>query len=162
VSQAFIDLSRAEFALFHRRAAKALAQLTDEDVNWRPNDDSNSIANLVVHMAGGTKQRFLTGILGEPDTRDRDAEFNLRATMSKEQVLALWDESMGMIDRVLAGLAPERLTETQQVREHTHTHQQVILRQMAHIGEHVGQILYIAKLRMGGGFAHVSIPHRRA
>ncbi|MFZ5825492.1 MAG: DUF1572 family protein [Bacillota bacterium] len=156
-----IAMHRDKLRELHRRAAEAIHQLDDADVNWRPNEESNAIANLVIHLAGNLKQRLTAGIAGAPDTRDRDAEFNERTPLTRDQVLALWQSAVDEADGVLAALSPDRLDEPQQIRNRTVTVLDVLFTVATHMAEHVGQILYIAKLRRGSEYQVVSIPHAK-
>lgn len=159
--QTLIQMQRQKLDDLRRRAAEALGQLDDEDVNWRPNEESNSIVNLVVHMAGNIGQRFTAGIGGAPDVRDRDAEFNTRERFTRSRVLALLNEAFGAADKILAGLTPERLDAPQQMRDRQVTVQDVLFGACTHLSEHVGQILYIAKLRLGPAYRVLSVPHKK-
>lgn len=154
-----IEMHRSKLRELHRRAAEAIGQLDDADVNWRPNEESNAIANLVIHLAGNLKQRLTAGIAGAPDTRDRDGEFNERTPLTRDQALAMWESSIAEADAILASLPPHRLDEPQQIRNRTVTVLDVLFTLATHMAEHVGQILYIAKLRRGSDYRVVSIPH---
>lgn len=157
-----LELYREKMRDLLRRSVEALDQLTDADVNWRPNEESNSIANLVVHMAGNLQQRLASGIGGAPDSRNRDAEFNDRELHTREQLTAILHASFGMADRVISQLTPDRLAEPQWIRNRQVTVLEVLLTVVTHMSEHIGQILYIAKLRLGPGYKVLSIPHRKA
>lgn len=158
---AYVERCRQKLRDLRRRAALAIGRLTDEDVNWRPNEESNSIANLVVHMAGNLHQRLESGIGGAPDQRDRDSEFNSRAPVSRDQVLEILNQSFFKADEILAAVTEERLSEPQRIRDREVTVADVLFTVATHLSEHVGQILYIAKLRLGAGFGNLSIPHKR-
>jgi len=86
----FIQINRTKLENYHQRALAAIAQIDDQDLNWRPNEDSNSIANIVLHMQGNLVQRFLTNLKGETDVRNRDREFNARDFYSKDEVIHLY------------------------------------------------------------------------
>ena len=161
VGHSLIEMHRKKLDDLRKRAAEAIAQLGDDDVNWRPNEESNSIANLVVHMAGNIGQRLTAGIGGAPDVRDRDAEFNTRERVTRGRVLGLLNESFGAADKILAGLTPERLNDSQQVRDRQVTLLEVMFGMPTHLSEHVGQILYIAKLRLGPAYRVLSVPHKK-
>jgi hypothetical protein len=62
-----------------------LEQLSLDDVNWRPNSYSNSIANLVLHIDGYIKERIENGILHKPIVRSREDE--LGATLVTKETL---------------------------------------------------------------------------
>ena len=160
--QHLIDMHRRKMADLGRRAVEAVRQLGDDDVNWRPNEDSNSIANIVLHMAGNMDQRYLAGIAGMTVHRDRDAEFNSRRMYSRDEVAAELDRAFGEVDRILTGLAPADLDRPQQLHTGSATVLDALFLVATHISEHVGQILYIAKLRLGAGYRVLSTPHKKA
>ncbi len=159
--QTLIEMHRHKLNDLRRRAAEAIGQLGDEDVNWRPNEESNSVVNLVVHMAGNIGQRLTAGIGGAPDVRDRDTEFNTRERIPRARVQDLLNESFGAADKILAGLSPERLGDPQKVGNREGTVLDVLFNVGTHLSEHVGQILYVAKLRLGPAYRVVSIPHKK-
>lgn len=153
-----IEMHREKLLDLLRRSREALEQLGDEDVNWRPNDESNSIANLIVHMAGNLHQRLSCGIGGAPDHRDREAEFDPSVCQTRDQMLKTLEEASRQADEVLRGLTPSRLSEPQRIRNRYVTVLDVIFTVATHMSEHVGQILYIAKLRLGPSYRVLSIP----
>ena len=57
------------------RIEKCLNRLTDDQIWWRPNSESNSIGNLVLHLSGNVRQWIIAGVGGQPDTRTRNEEF---------------------------------------------------------------------------------------
>ncbi|MGE5590297.1 MAG: DUF1572 family protein [Bacillota bacterium] len=65
-------------------------------------------------------------------------------------------------DRILAGPTPVDLDRPQQIRDQSVTVLDVLFAVATHISEHVGQILYIAKLRLGGGYRVLSRAHKKA
>src|SRR6185312_10301828 len=74
--QAFLDHSR-QFLLrdFLPKIAACANKLSDDDIWWRPNDTSNSIGNLLLHLSGNVRQWIVSGVGGAPDARDRPREF---------------------------------------------------------------------------------------
>ncbi|BDG59582.1 DUF1572 domain-containing protein [Caldinitratiruptor microaerophilus] len=161
LGQTVIRIHRDRLRDLHRRAGAAIEQLRDEDVNWRPNEESNSIANLVLHMAGNIGQRLVSAVGGAPDTRDRDAEFNSRDFLTRDRVLEILGDAFGAADRVLETLSAEQLAETRRVRDREMTVLDLIFGVATHLSEHVGQILYIAKMRLGPDYRVQSTPHRK-
>ena len=45
----------------------AIGRLAEADLWWRPNEASNSIGNLMLHLAGNIRQWIVTGV-GAPPT----------------------------------------------------------------------------------------------
>jgi uncharacterized damage-inducible protein DinB len=122
-----------------------LDALSDEQLWWRPNESSNSVANLVIHLAGSNRYYMDHVIGGLPDTRDRAAEFAARGTRSRRELLEHWAESVASTGRTLDAFDPARLMDTTERTGKTTTFAQVLLHVSHHNGVHMGQIVYIAK-----------------
>ena len=158
--QQLIDLLRKKLHDLYTRASQAIEQMDDSDMNWRPNEESNSVANLVIHMAGNLRQRLISGIGGALDDRDREAEFSNWYSFTRDSVLEILQLSFGEAETTLDQLAPERLSDTQRIRSREVTVLDVLFTVATHMSEHVGQILYIAKLRLGARYRVLSIPRQ--
>jgi len=157
----FIEFHRQRFVDIGRKAALAMEQLSQEDLNWRPNPESNSIANLVFHMDGNLRSRVGEGIGRVPFQRDRDGEFNANADYAPEELLRLWNEAFSEADRIIAALTEDRLSETTQAYGKTITLAETLVATLSHGSEHVGQIIYVAKMRLGPKFRGLTTPHKR-
>jgi uncharacterized damage-inducible protein DinB len=122
-----------------------LDALTDEQLWWRPNEHSNSVANLVVHLAGSNRYYFDHVIGGREEVRNRAAEFATRGGRTKAELQKHWDDSVAATGRALDGFDPSRLMETTERTGKTTTFAQILLHVSHHNGVHMGQIVYIAK-----------------
>jgi hypothetical protein len=156
--QRFIDRSRWYLTgecLPKIRAS--VAQLDGDAVWWRPNAASNSVGNLLLHLAGNLRQWVGSGIGGAPDHRDRTAEFAADGGASADELLAGLETAVREADRVLAGLAPARLDDRITVQGRDVAVMEAIYQVVEHFAMHTGQIVYIAKLHVGAdlGFYEV-------
>lgn len=122
-----------------------LEALSEEELWWRPNDRSNAVANLVIHLAGSNRYYFEHVIGGAEDHRDRDAEFAARGSVPKAELLRYWKDSVASTTRTLESFDSGRLMETTERTGKTTTFLQVLLHVSHHNGVHLGQIVYIAK-----------------
>jgi len=122
-----------------------LNALDEEQLWWRPNERSNSVANLVIHLAGSNRYYLEHVLGGAADTRNRDAEFAARGGRSKTDLQALWAASVASTRRALEGLDPDRLMETTARSGKESTYAQILLHVSHHNGVHMGQIVYLAK-----------------
>jgi uncharacterized damage-inducible protein DinB len=122
-----------------------LDALTDEQLWWRPNQNSNAVANLVVHLAGSNRYYLEHVIGGAPDTRNRDAEFAARGGHAKTELRQLWADSVASTGRILDSFDPARLMETTERTGKLTTYAQILLHVSHHNSVHMGQIVYIAK-----------------
>lgn len=126
-----------------------VALLTEEDVWWRPNETSNSIGNLLLHLAGNVRQWIVSGVGKAPDVRQRQQEFDERTPLDAETLLHRLREAIDDADRVLVALDTPGLLEQRQVQGFDVSVLGAVYHVVEHFSTHVGQIVYITKLRTG-------------
>jgi uncharacterized damage-inducible protein DinB len=124
----------------------AVEKLTDEQLWWRPNGKSNSIANLILHIAGSLDHYLNRAIGGFAYDRDRDAEFAARDTMSKANLLARLDEMVGRAVTTFDRLTPDRLSGPSTDPDRNNFLIEDLISINTHLADHVGQIVWIAKM----------------
>jgi uncharacterized damage-inducible protein DinB len=127
---------------------RCLDMLSEDDVWWRANDESNSIGNLLLHLDGSTRKWILIVVGGRQIARDRDAEFAERGQIPKSALLARLRSTLTEADGVLATLGEETLLE----HRPSSTDEEVmvlwaVLHALEHFAMHTGQIILITKLR---------------
>jgi len=145
------------------QAEKAIAQLSDEDLHWQPEPESNSIAIVMKHIAGNMLSRwtdFLTTD-GEKPNRNRDGEF-VDEFKSRTELMAFWERGWSCTLSAIESLTPADMQKTVTIRSEPHSVPLAIVRQLAHYSTHVGQIVYIAKQRRGVEWKTLSIPKNPA
>lgn len=122
-----------------------LEALTDEQLWWRPNDRSNSVANLVIHLVGSNRYFLEHVIGGAEDVRNRDAEFAARGGRTKADLRQVWAESVASTTRILESFDPARLMDSTDRTGKPTTFAQILLHVSHHNSVHMGQIVFIAK-----------------
>jgi uncharacterized damage-inducible protein DinB len=122
-----------------------LDALTDEQLWWRPNEHSNAVANLVIHLAGSNRYYFDYVIGGQEDVRNRAGEFAARGGRTKAELRKHWDDSVAATERALDLFDAARLVDTTERTGKKTTFLQILLHVSHHNGVHMGQIVYIAK-----------------
>jgi hypothetical protein len=141
---------------------KAIDQLTESELFWSPNEESNSIAIIIKHMSGNMVSRW-TDFLhtdGEKPDRNRDNEF-VGDIKTKEQVMELWELGWDTFLTTLKEIEEEHLLKTITIRNEHHSVIEAIERQMYHYSYHVGQIIYIAKHLKSGDWKSLTIPRKK-
>ncbi|MFT3793161.1 DUF1572 family protein [Flavobacterium sp.] len=159
----FLDSAKKQFVYYKTLGEKAIAQLEPEQLFVAVNDDTNSIAVIVNHIAGNMLSRwtdFLTSD-GEKQWRDRDAEFE-NTLQTKEEVLALWEKGWQCLFAALNDLKPEQMMQIIYIRNEGHTVVEAINRQLAHYPYHVGQIVFYAKQLKNTEWDSLSIPKNKS
>lgn len=125
----------------------AIAPLADADLWWRPNESSNSIANLMLHLSGNVRQWIVSGVGGAPDARVREVEFSARAGVPKAELIRRLSETIQEAVQVIDAVDPATLQERRTIQGRDTTTFAAIFHVVEHFSTHVGQILYIVKLR---------------
>ncbi len=127
------------------RTLKCLNLLTEKEIWYRPNDESNSVGNLVLHLCGNVKQWLHATIGGEKDTRTRQAEFDERGPVAravlKQMVIDLMQKSKDILD----ACTPEDLLRKYSVQGFEENGVGVLIHVTEHFSYHVGQITYFVK-----------------
>lgn len=156
--QSFLQDAVKRLQNYKELGDKTLAQLSEEDIHFIPNEESNSIAVIVQHMHGNMLSRFINFLTedGEKPWRKRDEEF-VEKHLAKDKVLTLWEEGWQAVMQALQGLQPDDLIKTLYIRSEPLPVYDAILRQLAHYPYHVGQMIYIGKLRRGNNWQPLSI-----
>lgn len=127
-----------------------LEALGEEDVWWRPHEQANAAGNLVLHVAGSNQYYLGHAIGGGPDVRDREAEFGARGQQSCAEVLAAYERARVTVERVLDTLTPARLVETSLATGRSSSFARLLMHVTHHNALHIGQIVWITKLRKPG------------
>lgn len=156
---AFISSAKKLFLYYKGLAEKAIAQVSDEDINWRPNEASNSISLIVHHLTGNMLSRFTDFLTsdGEKPWRNREAEFEV-GYANKTALLAAWEKGWNTVFQAIDSLTENDLDKIIYIRNEGQTVMDALQRQLAHYPHHIGQILYIAKQLKGNDFKSLSIP----
>lgn len=145
------------------QADKAMAQIDDGQFFALIDEDANSIALIVKHVAGNMRSRW-TDVLttdGEKPDRHRDSEFEREAGDTREALLARWESGWSVLFTAIGSLTPADLAKTITIRNEPHTVVQAINRQLSHYAAHVGQIVLLAKHFAGPKWQTLSIPKKQ-
>jgi hypothetical protein len=156
----YLDEVRRSFRGYKRLADGGLTQLTDLDFFKAPDPESNSAAQIVKHMAGNLRSRWLDFLTtdGEKPDRHRDQEFVLTEADTRADLMRRWEESFKIVFDTVASLKPENFIKTVTIRGEPHTILQAVNRSLMHTAYHVGQILYVGKHLRGAEWTVLSIP----
>jgi Protein of unknown function (DUF1572) len=164
IGQHYLDDALKTFRDYKKLAERAFAQISDEDFFRTIDDESNSIAVNMKHMAGNMLSRwsdFLTTD-GEKPERDRDMEFVMLPETTKDDLWAYWQKGWKCTLDAIEPLKQEDLMRTITIRGQDHTVIQAINRQLAHYAYHVGQIVYLAKHFKSSEWQSLSVPKNKS
>ena len=83
---------------------EAVSRVDDATLWWRPNEASNSIGNLLLHLSGNLRQWLVSGVGGAPDHRERQAEFAERKPLPRRELLERFTATIREADAALGRL----------------------------------------------------------
>ena len=147
VPAAFVARARSFLASdYLPKIERCLEELTDIDVWWRAAEESNSIGNLILHLAGNARQWIVSGIGGTEDVRVRQREFDEREMRPRSELLALLKRNLAEVDDVLARLDDSLLLERKMIQGHDVTILEAIFHVVEHFSMHTGQIILLTKM----------------
>jgi hypothetical protein len=148
-----------QFEYYKMLGEKTFNQLSEQDLFWKYNNETNSIAVIVNHLSGNMLSRW-TDFLnsdGEKTWRNRDSEFE-ELLQDKESLIIKWNEGWNCLLNSLSSLKSEDLDKIIYIRNEGHTITEAINRQLAHYPYHIGQIVYIGKMITDSNWKSLSIP----
>ncbi len=138
-------------------------QVPEEQWFWSPDENTNSLAILIQHLAGNMRSRW-TDFLesdGEKPWRNRDGEFELQYESAPE-LMAFWSEGWKCLEIEMAKLQDTDLNKVVYIRNQGHSVVEAIQRQIGHISYHVGQMVSLSKLIVGENWKSLSIPRGKS
>jgi uncharacterized damage-inducible protein DinB len=144
---------------YKKLAEDALAQVTDEQIYELLDENANSIAIVMKHMAGNMKSRWTDFLSddGEKPWRNRDSEFE-QPPATRDDLVRLWEAGWACVFNALQPLTDADLDRTVAIRGEAHSVMQAINRQIAHYSYHCGQIVLLAKHFQHAQWKSLSVP----
>jgi hypothetical protein len=146
VTTLFLDFSRRKLLeQYWPRLRGCVESLTESQIWWRPNEASNSIGNLILHLNGNVRQWLVDSFNRQDDTRNRPAEFEAEGGLSASALLERLGATMQEASEVLARLTEADLLAPYEIQGYHVRGLDAVYQVVEHFGLHYGQILYIAK-----------------
>ena len=128
------------------RIASCVERLNEDQLNFRPNANSNSINNQILHLDGNVRQWLISSVLDVKDERERDAEFDSENKRSKQELLEILNKLEVDVRKTYETILVRDLTEKKEVQCYTESLLSIIVHVIEHFNYHHGQITYITKM----------------
>jgi len=147
IARAFIARA-SEFLLgdYLPKIERCLEKLTDDQIWWRANEQSNSIGNLILHLCGNARQWIVCGVGSQADNRDRDSEFAQRDKIPGHELLTLLRTTLADVQTTLESLDPSTLLDHRPIQGHDVDILEAIFHVTEHFSMHTGQIIMLTKM----------------
>jgi uncharacterized damage-inducible protein DinB len=157
-ANALLTESQRALKQYLPRIEKCLAQLSDEEIWWRPNAESNSAGNIVLHLCGNVRQWIISGLGGAEDVRQRDLEFSEQGPVPREALTKQLRLTVSEACRVISRLSDDSLIRKYSIQGYHVTGIYAVVHVTEHFGYHAGQIIYITKLKRGEDLKFTRLP----
>ena len=147
LSDVFIEeIRRRLFTECFPRLEQCLHILTEKEIWYRPNANSNSVGNISLHLCGNIRQWIIAGLGGHPDIRERQKEFDEQGPIPVEKLLNLLAILKQDVEVVLNNISPKDLIEKRDVQIYQESGLSILVHVVEHFSYHVGQVTYIVKM----------------
>lgn len=149
----------AEYRRYRTLGEGAINQLTEAQLAEAGPGGGNSVATLVWHVAGNLQSRFTDFLTsdGEKPWRARESEFEARR-VTHAGLFEKWDAGWAVLFGALEALDDAQLDATVTIRGEPFSVHEALHRSLAHVGYHVGQIVFLARALRGADWRFLSIP----
>jgi uncharacterized damage-inducible protein DinB len=143
------------------RIRRCLAQLSEDEIWWRPNPASNSAGNLVLHLEGNVQQWIISGLGGAPDRRQRDREFAEGGPIPRRILMNKLAKAVREAISIIGQRSAADLRRLYMIQGFQVSGLEAILHVAEHFSYHTGQIIFITKLRRGLDLRFTKLPRER-
>ena len=123
-----------------------MQQLEEKDVWVSPNENLNSIGNLILHLCGNIRQHIISALGGGQDIRARDLEFSTAGGLNKSELLAKLQQTASEATMVIERMGEEALLRKRIAQGVSHSGVDSIVHVTEHYSYHTGQIIFLTKL----------------
>jgi uncharacterized damage-inducible protein DinB len=145
LAREFISESTKRIVESMDRVKRCVHEIGENEVWIRPNESSNSVGNLLLHLSGNIGQYILSGLGGDSDTRNREAEFSAGGGMGKHALLARLEDTVSDAVKIIGKLDEEQLLRVRSVQGFTLSGAGIVIHVTEHFSYHTGQIAFWTK-----------------
>jgi hypothetical protein len=146
IAASFLERSRYYLCTEYPAKIRAAVEAMPADrLWWRPNEQCNSVGNLLLHLSGNVRQWIVSGVGGEADVRKRNLEFAARGGAGAAEMLAMLDGTLSEADAVLRAVLPSELLTRRSIQGRETTVLEAIYHVVEHFAGHTYQIIWIVK-----------------
>jgi hypothetical protein len=147
-SAIFLEFSREKLLnQYWPRMRSCVESLTDEQIWWRPNEASNSVGNLLLHLNGNVRQWLIDSFNRRQNRRDRPAEFHEEKRTSGSALLEQLGATIAEAGATLSRLTEADLIAEYEIQGYEHVSGlKAVYQVVEHFGLHYGQVVYITKM----------------
>lgn len=120
--------------------------LTEAEIWKKPNANSNSIANLILHLSGNITQYIISSLGEIGDIREREKEFSTIKGYTKDQLFQILLDTIEKAKDVIQSATQDKLLKKRDVQGFNFSGVGIIIHVVEHYSYHTGQIAFWSKI----------------
>lgn len=129
------------------RMIKICLDKLSENVIWqKPNETTNSIGNLILHLCGNITQYGIVSLQGMEDNRNREEEFSTLSGYSKKELFQKLVSTVEEAKNAIKKVSVEELLKKRSVQGFEFSGVGNIVHVVEHLSYHTGQIALWTKM----------------
>ena len=128
-----------------KRLMTCINELAESETWKRPNESSNSVGNLILHLCGNIRQYAISSLGNVRDVRERDKEFSTNDGYSKSELIEKLTETLDEAKAIIRNASTEELLRKRKVQGYTYSGIGIIVHATEHYSYHTGQIIFWIK-----------------
>jgi hypothetical protein len=148
IPELFLNYSIRKLEQMTAAIALCLGKLSDEQIWCRDQANENTIGNLVLHLCGNVQQWIGYSVGGDPDTRNRPAEFSA-AGLPRPELEAKLESTIDHALEILRKFPPDDIAKVVQTQNGQSTVLEAVYQVVGHFQQHAGQIIFATKQLTG-------------
>ena len=159
---AFFESTEAQLKSGVSVIQHCVTQLSLEQVWWRPSEDMNSIANLLIHLEGNVRQWMICGLNAQADLRNRQSEFDDRSNRPVDELLRDLEQTVNEAIQCIRSQTADDLVRRRLVQEWDETGFSAIAGSTTHFVGHVQEIVHMTRVLLGDKYQFRFVPKDQA
>ena len=128
-----------------KKVTACLNEIEEAEVWRRPNENLNSVGNLILHLCGNIRQYAVSSLGNRKDDRDRDKEFSAHGGHSRSELIQRLSTTIEEAKNIIQRINPEELLREKQEQGYTFSGIDIIIHFIEHYSYHTGQIIFWTK-----------------
>jgi uncharacterized damage-inducible protein DinB len=128
------------------RIIKCLEEINEAEIWQRPNESSNSIGNIILHLCGNIRQYAISSLGKAEDVRMRDIEFSTKEGFSKKELSVKLKNTVDEAIAIIENLDEPALIKSYSAQGFNLSGIGIVVHVTEHYSYHTGQIAFWIKL----------------
>src|SRR4051812_39530616 len=129
-----------------QKLATCIQELEEGEIWKRPNQHSNSVGNIILHLCGNIRQYAISSLGNREDVRERDKEFSADGGYSGHELLKKLKDTIEQAKGIIQNISEAELLRKRKVQGYTHSGIGIIIHVTEHYSYHTGQVIFWIKL----------------